>query len=310
MQMTLLFRAIVLVLLTPLLLLFGGYSLFSEGSTAAYAWIFTGLCLGVFVAMFLPKIQAVKLLTATAFSVMIAIAGLIIYLSVQEILAGVATVSPKHGKPYLLYREEDGVRFWLNEILHIGVSLFPILFAAIFYMPANWFKPKNTLRWDTQIAMRGNVWTIEEVGRGKLARLVPLLFGACLFLAMLMLSYQFLQMAQKSWWLVLLISFFVGWFVLTRFLCLRCVTLNKTEQRVTVLKKFLGFWVWARDTDSLDRFYAVRTSLGSVHLVGLHGTTLLIKRFSELEDARQLRDALADWLGVKVLFDPSYPEIK
>lgn len=160
---------------------------------------------------------------------------------------------------------------------------------------------------------RDNVLVISEISKGKygyISYVVEVILSIAVLVLLIMLviamNIPLLIKVPSGVGVILL--------MLNAFLS-RSAILDKENKTVTIKRNLFGFLTIKQRVEPLSVFHGVRIRLIPriyrvqllVELVGLYGSTLTLRDFQVLEDARELRDSISEWTNMKVMFDPSCP---
>jgi hypothetical protein len=92
----------------------------------------------------------------------------------------------------------------------------------------------------------------------------------------------------------------------------KLIVLNKANRSITISRTLFERWTIFKRRLPLGSYYGVRLrSIDgenvsyTVELVGKYGAALTLLKYTDLNEARDFRTSTAEWMGVKVVLDPS-----
>ena len=165
-----------------------------------------------------------------------------------------------------------------------------------------------------------NMRMIAEVADEKNQRLQYFFKVALLIIIVLLLAFYFRTTTDVGFVFIfqsVLGILGIGFLIVSLFFP-RTVIMNKDHDSIAVVWGLLNYWKITTQAETLTSFYGVRirvlprrgNPILRVELVGVKGSTLLLRNQIALNDARDLRDSIADWLEVSVMYDPAYPNYR
>lgn len=93
------------------------------------------------------------------------------------------------------------------------------------------------------------------------------------------------------------------------------VLICNVSKSITRQRKLFDTWLFSNQVTSIEDYYAVRLRAADdgnaylqIELVGKFGATLTLNTFSDIEEAREFRDVVTDFLKLRILRDPTNPD--
>jgi hypothetical protein len=172
---------------------------------------------------------------------------------------------------------------------------------------------------DADGVMPQNIFVVSDISPrkdGQTPFFVDAFIGSIAFILMAMLALTW----DIPYWVKIPCGVGVLLLAFNSFL-FKSAILNRADKTITINRKLFGLLRITQRIEPLSAFHGVRIRVIPneygvrllVELVGLHGSTLTLKVFQSLndssinDDARSLRDSIAEWLNMTVMFDPCYP---
>jgi hypothetical protein len=119
--------------------------------------------------------------------------------------------------------------------------------------------------------------------------------------------------------LPIVLMLLMEWFVLAmalNSLAPETVLVCNASKSITSQRKLFDTWTFSNQVTSIADYYAVRMRTADdgnaylqVELVGKFGATLTLNTFSNIAEAREFRAMITDFLKLRILLDPTNPEI-
>ncbi len=142
--------------------------------------------------------------------------------------------------------------------------------------------------------------------------LTEFIYDVLIFISFFTLCWA-IAMADIFFLLKLMCGMFIVWLGINS-LAPKLIILNKASNSITIKRSLFDRWALTQLTLPLANYYGVqvRSADGGsenllVELVGKYGATLTLLNFDDIDEARDFRTTVAEWMKVKVLLDPTNP---